>query len=638
MEPACPFQELLRRGYAALTVYSNVHRGTGQFSIASTALYERARDEVLRYAGLSSHKYEAVFVNPSRMALLENAFSGDVAFCIQSGDLGLQMGIGALVFRKGKLKRMKPQDTGGGMVKLVNQTFVIFSDGAERFETGTPPIMNAILLGIALQMVRESDDPQLFQSKKDNLDWLAVLAVKDHRRGSAFLEALQQEHIGRDVAVPVVGGMKTYVNFDGAASTPSFEPIWQSFCDALQLSEPDQMSLVAEVLLRMRGFFGAPSDEFDFVFACNTSEAVNYAVRNLAEKEFGEIEPVVVNTLLEHHSNELPWRFHPEFSLVQSPIDTNGFVDLPALEALLRSYNENHDFGRQRVVLFAISGASNVLGTLNPLAAISELCHRYNVEVIVDAAQLSAHRKVDLMALGVDYYAFSAHKMYSPFGSGGLFLRRQSHFLKEEICVNGFANAAGIAALGKSIGLLQQIGFDEIEAYERELTKRALDVLHRFDRVQVYGVEDTASPQFADRGSVIVFEMRGISHNLLAKYLADFGAIGTRNGCFCAHMLVIELMKIKAWRSKAAKIILDLKGNWFLPILPGLVRISFGIENTIEDIDNFEAALTMVNQIKLGPINRWLASVHEGTFILPKSGVERQVSDFVQQQMGKVFP
>ncbi len=637
MDIGSPFPILFERGLAALRVYSNVHRGTGQFSMTSIELYERAREEVLRYAGLSPLKYEAVFLNPSRMAMMEAAFAEKIVFRVQSSDFGLQMGIGALVFRRGTLRKMKPQDTGGGMVKLVHEKFEIFSDGAERFETGTPPIMNAILLGIALQMIRESGDQDLFQQKTTNGDWQSLLSPE--KTGETSLASFQQSHIGRGVMVPVVNGTKPYVNFDGAASTPSFDPIWQVFCEVLQLPDEAQRTLVQRSSEQLRTFFHAPEAAYELVFACNTTEAVNVAVRSLADRDFGSIEPVVVNTVLEHHSNELPWRLHPKFRLVRAFVDDEGFIDLPALENLLKEYNLDHKHDQQRIVMVAVSGASNVLGSFNPLDKIAALCHRYDAQVIVDGAQLSAHRTVDLLASGVDYYAFSAHKMYSPFGAGGLFIRRGSQTLAEEVCQNGFPNAAGVAALAKATVMLDAIGLDRIEAYERDLTRKALAVLRQFDDIHIYGVTDPSAAAFEDKGPVIVFEKANMPHNLLAKYLAEFGGIGTRNGCFCAHMLVSgRLMKIEAWRPQAVRIIFGLKGNWFRPLLPGLVRISFGIENDEEDIQRLHEALAIISAIKIGPVNRWLAKVHEGTWILPRSGAEEALQNFIHHQVGKVFP
>ncbi|MFZ2420017.1 MAG: aminotransferase class V-fold PLP-dependent enzyme, partial [Anaerolineae bacterium] len=134
--------------------------------------------------------------------------------------------------------------------------------------------------------------------------------------------------------------------------------------------------------------------------------------------------PVVVNTILEHNSNELPWRRLPGVALIRFPADDEGFLDLNALEALLRAYNQEGRHGRKRIRLVAVSGASNVLGVFNDLAEISRIVHRYGARLLVDAAQLIAHRKVEMAACGIDYLAFSAHKAYAPFGTGALVVRK----------------------------------------------------------------------------------------------------------------------------------------------------------------------------------------------------------------------
>jgi selenocysteine lyase/cysteine desulfurase len=635
------FDELLQRGFTALETYSNVNRGTGQFSNVTTRLYEHARHQVLLYARLSPRRYEAVFCNQTQRERLLCAYRQHVVFQIDAADIGLQLGVGALVFRKHILPRLKPVATGGGMVELVNRSFAVFARGADRFEVGTPPIMNAILLGIALQMLRESNDPTLFTSRKSHPDPAAILSNKEWPglSGETLLTALRQTHIGRQVPVPTTAGNKHYINFDGAASTPSFAPVWQTFCEVLRLPPEQQQTMVAHAAVILRGFFDAPPDQYDLCFTTNTSEAIHLALQALKQAcEANDCQPVILNTLMEHHSNELPWRYEPSFTLAQTPIDRDGFIDLPALETNLRAYNHDHSHGDQRIVLVTVNGASNVLGSLNPLEEIAALAHRFGARLLVDGAQLSAHRAFSLQQSGVDFYTFSAHKIYAPFGSGGLLLPAGMLTAKQAAPYHTIANAAGIAALAKAVSLLQRIGMDVIEAYERELTRRALAVLASFDRLRVYGINHPDDARFIDKAPVIAFEMRGMPHNLLAKYLADLGAIGTRNGCFCTHMLVIDLMGIAAWRSRLAKWVLDLGGDWLLPILPGLVRVSFGIENDLQEIDQLRQTLLEINGRNPGLFNRWLASVHEGTFYLPRSGAENDIERFVQERIGMVFP
>ncbi|MBV5349412.1 aminotransferase class V-fold PLP-dependent enzyme, partial [bacterium] len=142
-------------------------------------------------------------------------------------------------------------------------------------------------------------------------------------------------------------------------------------------------------------------------------------------------------------------------------MDDEGFVDLNEMETLLNAYNKDSQYGKKRIRLVAVSGASNVLGVCNNLEDISRITHRYGARLLVDGAQLVAHRKVALEECGIDYFAFSAHKVYAPFGTGALMVRKgllqfTSNEL-ERIKSSGEENAGGIAALGKALMLLKRI-------------------------------------------------------------------------------------------------------------------------------------------------------------------------------------
>ena len=167
------------------------------------------------------------------------------------------------------------------------------------------------------------------------------------------------------------------------------------------------------------------------------------------------MKPLVLNTLFEHNSNDLPWRRIPYFSIIRLQMDAEGFMDMNELETLLRSYNQNGQHGKKRIRLVAVSGASNVLGVFNNLEKISQVVHLYGARLLVDAAQLVAHRKVEVERSGIDYLAFSAHKVYAPFGTGVLLARKGLlNFTPAEmemIQASGEENAAGIAALGKAL-------------------------------------------------------------------------------------------------------------------------------------------------------------------------------------------
>ena len=634
------YQEFFQRGKFALETYSNVHRGTGQFSQAATALYERAREEAYHYFGVSPKTHEVIFGSPAAIQRIKRKVARPNYESITASALGLSMGIAAIAVLRKALPKSRPEATGGGIVQLVTEEFVIWHNGAERYEVGTPPIMNAILLGIALQMIRTAGNPDLFNKKENAPAWDQILsndALKE-LHGEALLAELQPQLVGHQVLVPTNNGQQRYVNLDGAASTPSFAPIWQTFCDTLQQPKSVHPKVIQQARSIVLDFFHASEETYDFVFACNTTEAINFAAQNLDAEGFKDITPVVINSLLDHHSNELPWRFLKNVKHERFPVDSEGFYDLTAIENLLISYNETQQHGKERIILIALNGASNVLGTFNDIHKVTELAHSYGVRVLVDGAQLSAHRGVNLTQLDVDYYAFSAHKIYSPFGSGGLFMRRGLLKLPHNSCHSGTTNTAGTAALAKSLDLLQRIGMQTIETFERGITEKALNELKQFPRVHLLGMTDTTTPQFAHKGPVISFEMQETPHNVFAKRLAEEGGVGTRNGCFCAHMMLISTMNIPRWRINISKALLNLGIKQIMGFIPGMVRISFGIENTAEDVTALAKTIAAVEKKHDSFINRALANAHTGTPFIRRTKTQKEIADFVKQRCLLVFP
>jgi selenocysteine lyase/cysteine desulfurase len=234
----------------------------------------------------------------------------------------------------------------------------------------------------------------------------------------------------------------------------------------------------------------------------------------------------------------------------------------------------------------AVSGASNVLGIFNDLEEISRIVHRYGAQLLVDAAQLVAHRSIKMETCRIDYLAFSAHKAYAPFGSGVLAVRKGLlNFSPDElelIRVSGEENAGGIAALGKALVLLQRIGFDVIREEEQLLTAQALRGLSEIKGLSLYGIKDLQSPSFASKGGVIVFSLKNIMANVIARKLSQQGGIGIRSGCHCAHILVKHILGVGPSLERFQRLIAT-----FFPGMqfPGLARVSFGIENTGEEID-----------------------------------------------------
>jgi hypothetical protein len=136
---------------------------------------------------------------------------------------------------------------------------------------------------------------------------------------------------GRGVRVPTVEGARPYVNLDNGASTPTFEPIWAAFRQAWRQPVDVQQALIQEARAIAAGFVGAPPSDYDVVFTANTTDAINLVAESTGRAGEHGIQPVVINTLLEHNSNELPWRSVPGATLLRLPMNGEGFLDLRQL-------------------------------------------------------------------------------------------------------------------------------------------------------------------------------------------------------------------------------------------------------------------------------------------------------------------
>jgi selenocysteine lyase/cysteine desulfurase len=245
----------------------------------------------------------------------------------------------------------------------------------------------------------------------------------------------------------------------------------------------------------------------------------------------------------------------------------------------------------------------------------------------VDAAQLIAHRRVDMEACGIDYLAFSAHKVYAPFGCGVLVARKgmlkftTSEF--ELIRSSGEENAGGIAALGKSLLLLQRIGMDTLQNEEQELTSLMLKGMAEIPGLVIYGIKDPDSPQFNHKIGVVIFTLGKMISSRTAKELALQSGIGVRYGCHCAHIIIKRVLKVTPSLERFQKLIQTLFPKLRLP---GVVRVSLSLANTEEDVDNLIRALRKIAQ----PADKTRP-------VLSKAQVQKQISDLIQAAEIKVY-
>ena len=574
------FAELERGVYAALETYSNVHRGSGHNSMVTTHLFEQAREIVLDYLGLDKGKYSVIFCTPRGASVLKAQLEPESYQIVSCQDIGLSLGLRALVVKRKALPRGTPFQTGGGTASLVSPDWVIWADAPDKFEAGTPAIVNVIALARALQLIRQSGNDIFVDPVAEKLTAGEILYHDEleNYQGRELLNEFRKTRIGHGMLVPTVDGERPHINLDNGASTPTFTPVWNAVCQTWRQPGKVQQEIIQEVRSICAEVLGAPLSAYDVIFTSNTTEAINLAAESLGREQIQGIEPVILNTLLEHSSNDLPWRMVPGFSLIRLSVDAEGFVDLKELNTILCAYNHKEQHGKKRIKLVTVSGASNVLGVYNNLGEISRIVHQYGASLMVDAAQVIAHRKVGVELDGIDYLAFSAHKVYAPFGCGVLVVKKGlltfSPAELELIRLSGEENAGGIAGLGKTLVLLRRIGMDLIQEEEQELTRLALRGMGQIAGLRIYGVKDTDSPGFAQKGGVITFSLKGIQPNRVARELAERGGIGVRYGCHCAHILIKHMLGVSPLLARFQGLILTL----FPKIrLPGLVRVSLGI-------------------------------------------------------------
>ncbi|MCX7878547.1 MAG: aminotransferase class V-fold PLP-dependent enzyme [Ignavibacteria bacterium] len=333
-------------------------------------------------------------------------------------------------------------------------------------------------------------------------------------------------------------------------------------------------------------FISADKDSNSVIITSNTTQALDMAA--CCMKDF---EGITLVSLMEHHSNDLPHRHRGK--VIHFGVRQDGSIDIDDLELKLRL---------NKVKLVAVTGASNVTGFMPDIHKIAELAHQHGAEILVDAAQLLAHKKINVKPDSdlqhIDFLAAAGHKAYAPFGSAFLFGPREILdrslpyipgggtvlFVSENDYVyapspdrhqGGTPNIAGAIALAESLSFLEKIGMQNIREHEIELTEYAIDKLKKIPEVPLLG--DIPAE---NRLGVICFNINGLNNGLVADILNNEAAIATRNGRFCAH----PYMSFLLGRDDSDEIIQRLrKGEKF--DIGGAVRISFGLYNTTEEID-----------------------------------------------------
>lgn len=432
------------------------------------------------------------------------------------------------------------------------------------------------------------------------------------------IHTIRKYVVGVEEEIPLLGGKRRpYINLDNAASTPTISLITEKVNEFLKWYSNVHRGTGFKSKLSSRVFEEARDTIAQFVhadlsdsvvlFCKNTTEAIN----KLAHRFSFQPGDVVLTSVMEHHSNELPWR--KVAHVVHINVTPDGRIDE-------NDFREKISRFGSKIKLIAVSGASNVTGFINPVHTYARWAHAIGAQIMVDAAQLVPHRPIDMKMKEdpehLDYIAFSAHKMYAPFGVGVLVGCRKTFEEGDPEYVGGgtvdivnLENAywadlpdkeeagtpdiVGAVALAQAIRVIEQIGWDDIIGHESSLTHYALERLKNIPGVTLFGDKELAT--VADRLGVITFNIKDLNHALVASILSYEWGIGTRNGCFCAHPYVKCLLDVSEAEAKDMETRILARDR---STLPGFVRASFGIYNTKEEVDVLCEALSAIAQGK----------------------------------------
>ena len=380
---------------------------------------------------------------------------------------------------------------------------------------------------------------------------------------------------------------KPLVYLDNAATTQKpqcvIDAVSEAYCNVnanvhrgihfLSQQATDMMEAARE---KVRQFIGAGSTQ-EIVFTRGTTESMNLLASSFAQAFLKEGDEVIISGM-EHHSNIVPWQIQAQkygFKLRIIPVTDLGELDMDAFRSMLSA----------KTKLVSVTHVSNVLGTVNPVSDIIGLAHSYGIPVAVDGAQSVPHIKVDVQQLGADFYAFSGHKIYGPTGIGVLYGRKEllekmppyqggGEMIKkvtfERTTYNelpykfeaGTPDYVGSIALGTALDYVQEIGMEQIAAYESELCSYALDRLGEIPGMRIIG-------NAPHRSAVISFLVGNIHPSDMGTLLDRLG-IAVRTGHHCAEPLMDRMS------------------------IPGTVRASFSFYNTKAEIDALTAGIERV--------------------------------------------
>lgn len=333
--------------------------------------------------------------------------------------------------------------------------------------------------------------------------------------------------------------------------------------------------------LKIAEFLGAPQAE-EIIFVRGTTEGINLVANSwgLANLKAGD---EVLITVMEHHANIVPWQMVAEkvgAKVVAADILENGELDIEDFKKKLS----------EKTKMVAFTACSNVLGTNTDMKLLTRLAHDVGAKVLIDGAQIVSQAQVNVLDINCDFFVFSAHKLFGPFGFGVVYGKKEvleqmppyqgggsmiSKVTIEKTTYNdvpfrfeaGTPHVEGAVGLHAAIGFVEKIGFDQIHAYEMDLLKKATEKLLAIPDVKIFGTA-------ANKGALLSFNLKGAHHSDVSQIMDQEG-VAVRAGHHCTQPLMARLG------------------------VPGTVRASFSVYNSSEDIDAFIKAVAKAREMLL---------------------------------------
>ncbi len=440
-----------------------------------------------------------------------------------------------------------------------------------------------------------------------------------------LLEKLRQTTTGLNVEYPLADGKTSRrIYLDSTASTLQLGVVKDVMERYMPYYANTHTTVHFNAQLSTREFEWAHNMALDFVDADHTTYGsffvgsgatgcINRIARTLSRKR--PERDVVITTIMEHHSNDLPHRKNfKEVVHVPVVVSDHGFgaANLEKIEEAFAKYGD-------RVNYISVTGVSNVTGIVNPIYDIAEIAHRHGSLILVDAAQMAAHKPIKMSGhenplRNLDMVVMSGHKIYAPSSPGVVVTRRDLFSgvdpvevgggMVDDVHVDRFVptdnfpdreeagtpNIAGAIALATVLYTLKKVGMDYIDQEETSLVSYAVSQLAEIENVVVYGQNDTTA---CPRTGAVSVNIRGMHHSLTAAILNDYFNIAVRNACFCAHPYVREMIT-----DDLGEHMEDLSNEELEALAElhrGMVRASFGIYNTREDVDALVVALREIS-------------------------------------------